>query len=255
MRSSILRWATTAFVMAATACGGQTAQRPPATAPAPPAPTVEYQARWDKLTPPAGFDEMEMMVDFAPGAWTSVHSHGGPGFVMVVMGEVTKRSHGTDTVYKAGQTWNEEAGDVHQAGNTTSSPARAIAVVLLPKGAALTTAAPGSPAPAIPAAITRTVFAQPAVASPIDQIRIVFDFAPGTWTPRHMHSGPALVTVLEGQITLRQGGVDREFRVGESWTEAAGQVYQAGNASGLNAKLVSNFLVPSGQPATAEVGS
>ena len=254
MRNIILSWATTALVLVAAACGGQSSQTS-ATVQKPPGPTVEYQARWDNLTPPAGFDEIEMMVDFAPGAWTAVHYHGGPGFVMVVTGQITKRSHGTETVYKAGQTWNEEAGDVHQVGNTGSSPARAIAVVLLPKGAALTTAVPGSPAPAIPAVITRTVFTDPAGASTIDQIRTVYDFGPGAWTHRNTNSGPALFTVLEGEMTLRQGGLDKIYKAGESWTEATGQVYEVGNASGVKARVVSNYLVPAGQPATTEVGS
>lgn len=254
MRNSILGWATAALVLVAAACGGQSSQSS-ATVQKAPGPTVEYQARWEKLSPPAGFDEIEMIVDFAPGAWTAVHYHGGPGFVMVVTGQITKRSHGTETVYEAGQTWNEEAGDVHQAGNTGSSPARAIAVVLLPRGAALTTAVPGSPAPAIPAVITKTVFTDPAVASTIDQIRTVFDFGAGAWTRRNMNSGPALFTVLEGEMTLRQGGIDKLYKEGESWTESAGQVYQVGNVSGVNARVVGNYLVPAGQAATTEVGS
>jgi len=252
MRSQILSYATAAFVLAVTACGGQT---PSTTAQKPPGPTVEYQARWDKLTPPAAFDEVEMIIDFAPGAWTPVHSHGGPGFVMVVTGEVTKRAHGIETVYKAGQTWNEDAGDVHQAGNVTSTPVRAVAVVLLPKGAVLTTPVAGSPKPAIAASITRTTFSDPVVAGLIDQIRTVFDFAPGAWTPRHKHGGPTLVVVLEGEVTLRQDGVDKVFKAGESWTEAAGQVHQAGNTGSVNARVVSNYLVPSGQQATIVVGS
>jgi quercetin dioxygenase-like cupin family protein len=254
MRSDILRGATIAIVLATAACGGQSAQTPP-TAPKTPGPTVEYQARWNKLTPPPAFDEVAMIIDFAPGAWTAVHSHGGPGFVMVVTGEVTKRAHGTETVYKAGQTWNEDTGDVHQAGNATSTPARAVAVVLLPKGAAITTPVPGSPKPALLATVTRATFADPAVATQIDQIRTVFDFAPGSWTPRHMHSGPALVLVLEGEVTLRQGGVDKVYKAGESWTESVGQVHQAGNMGTVNARVVSNYLVPSGAQATTVVGS
>jgi len=255
MRPEILSSVTIAFVLAATACGGQSAQTASTTAQKPPGPTVEYQARWDKLTPPATFDEVEMIIDFAPGAWTSVHFHGGPGFVMVVTGEVTKRAHGTETVYKAGQTWNEEAGDVHQAGNATLTPVRAIAVVLLPKGAVLTTTVAGSPKPVIPATITKTTLGDPAVPSSVDQIRTVFDFGPGAWTPRHMHSGPALVIVLEGEMTVRQGGSDKVFKAGESWTEVAGQVHQAGNTSSVKARVVSNYLVPSGEPATTVVGS
>ena len=254
MRARVLSFVTAAFVLVA-ACGGLSGQPATPTAHQPPGPKTEYQARWDKLTPSGTFDEVEMIVDFAPGAWTSVHSHGGPGFVMVVTGEVTKRANGSETVYRAGQTWHEEAGEVHQAGNVTSSPARAVAVVLLPKGAAITTDAAGASKPAIPATITKTMFKEPTVASPLDQIRMVFDFAPGAWTPVHKHNGPALVTVLEGEMTLRQGGVDTVFKAGESWTEVAGQVHQAGNLTGAGARVVSNYLVPSGAQVTTVVTS
>ena len=255
MRARFLSFAATAFVLAA-ACGGQSGQPATTTAQKPPGPKVEYQARWDKLTPSGAFDEVEVIVDFAPGAWTPVHFHGGPGFVMVVTGEITKRANGTETVYKTGQTWHEEAGEVHQAGNATSSPARAVAVALLPKGAVITTNVADAPKPAIPATFTKAAtLNDPGVANPLDQIRMVFDFAPGAWTPLHRHSGPALITVLEGEMTLRQDGVDKVFKAGESWTEAAGQVHQAGNLSGAHARVVSNYLVPSGAQVTTVVGS
>ena len=254
MRNRFLSFATTAFILAA-ACGGKSGQVAATPAHKASAPVVEYQARWDNLTPSGPFNEVEMIIDFAPGAWTTVHSHGGPGFVMVVTGQVTKRANGSEFTYRAGQTWHEEAGEVHQVGNPTSNPARAIAVVLLPTGAAITTDVAGAPKPAIPATVTRTTLNAPAVASPLDQIRTVFDFAPGAWTPMHKHSGPALITVLEGEMTLRQDGVDRVFRAGESWTEAAGQVHKAGNASGARARVVSNYLVPRGAQATTVVGS
>jgi quercetin dioxygenase-like cupin family protein len=253
MRASFLTFAATAFVLVA--CGGQSGQPATTTAQKPPGPKVEYQARWDKLTPSGPFDEVEMIVDFAPGAWTSVHSHGGPGFVMVVTGEVTKRANGSETVYRAGQTWHEEAGEVHQAGNARSSPARAVAVVLLPKGAAITTDVAGASKPAIPATVSKTTLNDPGVTSPLDQVRMVLDFAPGAWTPVHMHGGPALITVLEGEMTLRQGGVDKVFKAGENWTEAAGQVHQAGNLSGAKTRVVSNYLVSSGAQVTTVVRS
>jgi len=254
MRPSVLSFAAAAIILVA-ACGGQSGQLATPAAKKPPGPKVLYQARWDKLTPSVAFDEVEMIVDFAPGAWTSVHSHGGPGFVMVVTGEITKRANGSEIVYRTGQTWHEEAGEVHQAGNTTSSPARAIAVVLLPKGAVITTDVAGAPKPALPATITKTALNDPRVASPLDQVRMVFDFAPGAWTPVHTHGGPALVTVLEGEMTLRQGGVDQVFKAGESWTEAAGQIHQAGNLGGAMARVVSNYLVPSGAQVTMVVSS
>lgn len=82
----------------------------------------------------------------------------------------------------------------------------------------------------------------------IDQT--VQEFAPGAGPSRHEHGGPALVMVLEGAITLRESGEEREYRAGESWTEMPGSVYEVFNSSDAPARVAVTVLVPEGAEAT-----
>ena len=53
-----------------------------------------------------------------------------------------------------------------------------------------------------------------------DLVQLVVDFEPGAWTSLHRHGGQAINLVLEGQITLRHGGIDRPYKAGQSWTDS-----------------------------------
>jgi quercetin dioxygenase-like cupin family protein len=79
-------------------------------------------------------------------------------------------------------------------------------------------------------------------------VQLVVDFEPGAWTSLHTHGGQAINLVLEGEITLRHGGVDRLHRAGESWTDSTSQVHAAGNTGSGKARLLTNFLLPKGAP-------
>ncbi|MFL5060781.1 MAG: cupin domain-containing protein [Xanthobacteraceae bacterium] len=81
-------------------------------------------------------------------------------------------------------------------------------------------------------------------------VQLVVDFSPGAWTSFHTHGGQAINLVLEGEITLRQGGVDRAHRAGEAWTDSTGLLHAAGNTGTGNARLLTNFLLPKGAPQT-----
>lgn len=52
---------------------------------------------------------------------------------------ITFTSEGTTRTYLAGESWPEDANVVGQAMNLGSTPAKVLAVFLLPKGAVLTT--------------------------------------------------------------------------------------------------------------------
>ena len=79
-------------------------------------------------------------------------------------------------------------------------------------------------------------------------VQLVVDFEPGAWTSLHTHGGQAINLVLEGEIKLRQNGVDRPHRAGESWTDSSSQVHAAGNTGSGKARLLTNFLLPPGAP-------
>ncbi len=84
-------------------------------------------------------------------------------------------------------------------------------------------------------------------------ITIVLDFAPGAWTPAHWHGGPLLVTVIEGELAMRQQGTERTFKAGELWIEYPGVVHAAGNKTSGTATVVVTFLMPRGGRLTSLV--
>lgn len=255
MSHKIPRIAAMAFIVAATACGGGSGP-PASTASKPPPPAVTFQARLDSPDVSGDFDEVQLLIEFPPGAWTPVHSHGGPGLVTVIQGQVVRRTGGTDTTYRQGEGWIEDTGNVHQVGNLTNTGALTVAGFLVPKGAVLTTPRPGAPAPPLDVIYRATwKMLSPSVSGSFSEVRNVLDFAPGAWTPLHKHGGPALIGVVEGQVTVRENGVERTFRAGESWIEPAGNIHQAGNLSGAPARVVSNYLVPQGAAVTTVVKS
>jgi quercetin dioxygenase-like cupin family protein len=100
------------------------------------APSARWAATYDNLTMPKDFKAMMVVVDFPPGAVFPLHSHGGPVVAMVIEGEITLVQDGNTKVYKAGQSWNEAVGQIHEARNAGSTKAAVAVTYLLPKGAA-----------------------------------------------------------------------------------------------------------------------
>src|SRR5215211_5448695 len=64
--------------------------------------TEVLEMRFQAAAPPAQPEILETVLDFAPGAWTPLHTHGGPVYVTVLDGTITLRSVGTDTTFAAG---------------------------------------------------------------------------------------------------------------------------------------------------------
>ena len=86
-----------------------------------------------------------------------------------------------------------------------------------------------------------------------DLITRILDFPAGAGIANHMHGGNVLVTVLSGEITLRQKGTEKIVKAGESWTENPGNVHAVVNAGTATARVVGVFLVPKGAEATTMV--
>jgi quercetin dioxygenase-like cupin family protein len=86
-----------------------------------------------------------------------------------------------------------------------------------------------------------------------DLITRVLEFPPGAGIANHMHGGHVLVTVLSGEMTLREKGTEKIVKAGESWTESPGNVHAVVNAGPATARLVGVFLIPKGAEATTMV--
>lgn len=127
---------------------------------APPGPTTVYRNATPVGNLDGEYDLVQLIVDFAPGAWTPSHTHGGPVLVTVLEGETTTRDdHGAENKYHPGQTFVETPGTFLEVGNTGSGNTRNAAGVLLPKGAQVTTTQSGvstQNAPPGPTTVYRT---------------------------------------------------------------------------------------------------
>src|SRR5260221_4443471 len=99
-----------------------------------------------------------------------------------------------------------------------------------------------------PSVVAESRFVVTSAPDQTDLVQLVVDFEPRAWTSLHTHGGQAINLVLEGEITLRHGGMDRPYKAGQSWTDSTSQVHAAGNTGSGKARLLTNFLLPKGAP-------
>ena len=229
-----------------------------ASAQTPPGPVVRYTTRFVGVTPPASqFEIVEQVLEYARGAGSAFHSHGGPVFVTVIEGEMTYRELGKQgVVVKAGETYRELLGQVIDASNAGPERARVVAAFLLPAGATLTTPHAG----VIPATVgakvlglTRNQVTAPAAT--FDVVQIIQDFAPGAAAPVHKHGGPGQITVFEGTLTQREGAKQTVYAAGSGWLEPPDQLGSPANLGSVPASLAATFLHQAGVPLTTIVGA
>lgn len=107
-------------------------------APATPNKTL-YTFTLDSLTVSGGYSLVQQVLDFAPGSQTLKHTHGGPGVITVIQGQVTVSRDGVEKTYNAGDSFTEIPGQKLQAFNRGSTAAILVATFALPDGAQLTT--------------------------------------------------------------------------------------------------------------------
>jgi quercetin dioxygenase-like cupin family protein len=106
----------------------------------PPGPGLVHRVSFTSEAIPQTFDVVSLVLDFEPGAWTPLHSHGGQGVVLVLEGEVTTRdAEGMEARFGVGEYWIEMPGHKHKAGNEAQVRARVLFTIALPEGEQLTT--------------------------------------------------------------------------------------------------------------------
>jgi quercetin dioxygenase-like cupin family protein len=226
----------------------------------PPGPQVVNRSTMEVANPPAVFDTINLVLDFAPGASTPLHSHGGQGIVTVLEGELVHRPEGgEERRLRAGESFLETPGHAHIAINDSQANTRVVFTALLPKGAQLTTVSGqpgGQDLPPGPQVVYRTAMEVTNPPAVFDTINLVLDFAPGASTPLHSHGGQGIVTVLEGELVHRpEGGEERRLRAGESFLETPGHAHIAANESGANARVLFTDLLPKGAALTTVQGA
>lgn len=217
----------------------------------PPGPTTLHRSTFEDAH---RFGVHQLVLDFAPGAWTPLHAHGGVGYVTVIEGEMTVRENDTETTYRPGETWVEHPGMFAEVGNAGEAEARILVTFLLPEDALLTTVHQTGSTEELPPGPTtahRSVFDDVPAPGAFDLIQLVLEFDPSAWTPLHTHGGEGFVTVLEGEMTVRsEDGTETTYQPGETWVELPGNFAEVGNHFDAPASIAATFLLPNGEALT-----
>jgi quercetin dioxygenase-like cupin family protein len=215
----------------------------------PAGPTAPIEKRFQALDPPEQAEVLQVVLEFAPGSWTPVHVHGGPAYVTVLEGEMLLRMADTEEKFSVGEGWIDNPDEPHAAGNEGTVPARVVATFVLPRGATPTTVVgTGAQADLPPGPTTIAQFRTDAsgLSGPRDLIHRVLEFNPGVSAARHYHPGPNFVTVLQGQVTIREDAGERTSGALQSFMEPAGLVHSGQNMTTERTRVIAAAFVPRG---------
>ena len=113
-------------------------------------PVTTFLSRTTLGTQPAEFEVVNVVVDFGPGSYLPLHTHGGPGLVTVIEGEVLFTSAAGAARRGPGGNFLELS-TAHDARNVGTGASTALASFLIRKGEAITTFVTTAAAPAAPA--------------------------------------------------------------------------------------------------------
>jgi quercetin dioxygenase-like cupin family protein len=119
--------------------------------------------------------------------------------------------------------------------------------------ASIGTVATGRGTPAAVAVVTSAAFPVAVAAGTYDLYAFVVEFPPGSATPRHIHGGPVVVTVISGELVLQRSVGERILKAGESVIENPGDVHALINRSGTAARIAASELIPKGAAETTVV--
>lgn len=237
------------FAISLTAC---VPIQPPAATPAVPASGNAAATAPGPVAELTGeFELVQLIVDFPPGTWTPAHTHGGMLLVTVLRGEQTVRDEqGNESIYKSGESFTETPGEYLEIGNAGQELVTVSAAALLPKGAALSTTKEGintDNAPPGPTTVYKNVLPVTKLLGEFELVQLVVDFPAGTWTPSHTHGGELLVTVLNGEQTVRdEQGAEKTYKAGEAFIEIPGEYLEIGNAGETLTTVSALALLPKG---------
>ena len=115
-----------------------------------------------------------------------------------------------------------------------------VSMAMAQEKASQTTAAPG------PTTEYQVKFPVTLQGGEYDLQTVIIDFPQGAGMPKHMHGGYVLVTVLHGEMTLKDKGGERIIKAGNSWTENPGDQHSVVNSGAAPARVLVNMLLPKG---------
>ena len=221
----------------------------------PPGPVVRANVQFETARPPGAFEVVQLIQEYAPGSRSADHFHGADALNTALEGTFTVEMGGERHAHAAGERWVDPAGTVHATGNETGAPARIAVVFLLPAGATLTTPQPGGvPARGTTAALHTTRFPMASAPPEFTVVQQILDFPPGSQTAWHVHGADALITVLEGQFTVRTAdGAVNTVAAGQTWVDRAGNVHMGSNETDAPVSVAVVYVLPQGAAVTTNV--
>ena len=240
----------------ALALGLQPARK--ASAQQPPSVRVVYESNFPMpatLTPSSGGSSeiTHYVVEYASGAQTVTHSHPYGCVATVVEGQVTNRFRTSATVAGPGKTIVTPAKEVGRHTNDSGTN-RAIYFASCFASASEPFAEPDTrfPSPVVAANVLFTgSLPLTGVPGTFDLMQRVIDMDPGSSSPELRANARGITTVLEGQMTVRSGGRDQRYSVGQTFLAEEGDTYIVSNAGATKARLVATYALPVGvQPAS-----
>jgi len=109
------------------------------------APTVKRTVLLQHDTSVPGYEAVLVAVEIPAGGREGRHTHPGLAMIHVEEGTLTLDYEGKPTMsYKPGDSFFVEAGKVHEGMNKGTTPVKAIATFVIPKGQPVTTQAPAA---------------------------------------------------------------------------------------------------------------
>jgi len=204
---------------------------------------VVAESRFAVTNAPLQAEVVQLVVDFPPGAWTSLHTHGGQAINLVLEGEITLRHAGAERPHSAGQAWTDSTGQVHAAGNSGPGKARLLTNFLLPRGAPQTTAVQDSQLE--PTIVYEARFPVPALSAETEIMQQVADLSSG-WRTERTSGGFMANIVVEGDVSYKIGVEQKEYKAGEAWAAQAGTLVTEENRSASKARVFTTYLLPRG---------
>lgn len=104
-----------------------------------------------------------------------------------------------------------------------------------------------------PVVVSMSKFPLAVAGGDYDLLTIIQDFPAGIGMATHKHGGYVLVTVMSGEMTLREKGIERVIKTGESWTERPGDIHAVVNAGTVTTRVAISILIPKGAEVTTMV--
>jgi quercetin dioxygenase-like cupin family protein len=103
-------------------------------------------------------------------------------------------------------------------------------------------------------AVVRTVLMQQDAPGGQSMALVRVEIPVGGREGRHTHSGPLLVYVMSGAISLDyEGKANITYKAGETFYVETGKIHEGINRGNVPAVAIASFVTPKGQPLTTQV--